>query len=303
MKKIYSIISLSLFVLVVNAQHLPHYTQYMYNMHILNPAYAGARADLSIGLLSRMQWVGVEGAPKTSTLAVSGRISGGLAFGLTAVNDRLGLYSGTNLNLDMSYTLALSRYDRLALGIKGGMEWYQNKLSQGITPDDETYPDRSGSAVDAGAGVYYYNEILYLGLSVPSLVKSGKFSLDNTVPASGDNINFFLTGGALFELNGDMYFKPSAMLKYVFGAPLSVDINANLLYREKLEFGLSYRYGESVSGLVALILNKQFRIGYTYDFTLNGLGTGYGDSHELMLLYDLKLKRRGRWLDNSPCYF
>ena len=40
-----------------NAQQDPHYTQYMYNMNVINPAYAGSKESISGGLLYRQQWV------------------------------------------------------------------------------------------------------------------------------------------------------------------------------------------------------------------------------------------------------
>ncbi|VAW12033.1 hypothetical protein MNBD_BACTEROID05-931, partial [hydrothermal vent metagenome] len=56
-----------LFYTESNAQQDPQYTQYMYNMNVINPAYAGSRGTLSLGMLGRTQWTGVDGAPKTFT--------------------------------------------------------------------------------------------------------------------------------------------------------------------------------------------------------------------------------------------
>ena len=67
-----SMLLITVFNLVTYAQQTPHYTQYLYNMQVLNPAYVGSRSDLSISLLSRQQWVGVEGAPKTNTFSKTG---------------------------------------------------------------------------------------------------------------------------------------------------------------------------------------------------------------------------------------
>ncbi|WP_417368348.1 type IX secretion system membrane protein PorP/SprF, partial [Flavobacterium beibuense] len=44
MKKIYLAALLALCGLAdVSAQQDPHYTQYMYNMNVINPAYAGSK--------------------------------------------------------------------------------------------------------------------------------------------------------------------------------------------------------------------------------------------------------------------
>ena len=47
MKKIYFLIALALFTVIdVKAQQDPQYTQYMYNMSIMNPAYAGSKENI-----------------------------------------------------------------------------------------------------------------------------------------------------------------------------------------------------------------------------------------------------------------
>ena len=68
MKKIYLITLLTLSVFIDGyAQQDPQYTQYMYNMSVINPAYAGSKENLSLGLLYRKQWVNIEGAPTDFT--------------------------------------------------------------------------------------------------------------------------------------------------------------------------------------------------------------------------------------------
>ena len=54
----------------LSAQQDPQFTQYMFNMLALNPAYAGSSDRVSIKALTRHQWVGFEGAPTTQTLTV-----------------------------------------------------------------------------------------------------------------------------------------------------------------------------------------------------------------------------------------
>jgi type IX secretion system PorP/SprF family membrane protein len=56
------------FVVDVKAQQDPQYTQYMYNMNVINPAYAGTKEHLALGLLYRKQWLNIEDAPTSFTL-------------------------------------------------------------------------------------------------------------------------------------------------------------------------------------------------------------------------------------------
>lgn len=293
-----------LFSLIISAQQTPHYTQYMYNMQTINPAYVGVTSDLSINLLSRSQWVGVEGAPKTTTFSLNGRAFGGLGLGFSVINDKIGLAEITNTNIDVSYTVVLSDKNRLSLGLKGGASFFNNNLAEGVTPDNEIYTSINGSHMNVGVGAFFYNERYYVGLSMPYLLKTPQFRIDNSENITGlsENINIFTTAGVVFEINDKLKFRPSTLIKYAPNLPLSIDFNTNILYNNRIELGLSYRYNDSASAMLAVVLNKNFRIGYAYDKTLTDLGSNLS-SHEVMIMFDLNFEKKGRWLNSPSCSF
>jgi type IX secretion system PorP/SprF family membrane protein len=307
MKNIYFILTsfIVLFSLTSNAQQIPHYTQYMYNMSVINPAYAGARADISAGVLARQQWVGLEGTPETETFFFNARTFDSVGMGFNVVQDQIGLLEDTNFNIDLSYTMVTSHSSRLAFGIKGGFSNYSNNLSLGLTPDNDSYADLSGTYPNAGFGFFYYTKNYYLGFSVPQLFNTPKFKLDPNDYSSvlNEHQSYFGTFGYVFQVNENVKFKPSTLIKYNADLPLSIDVNANVLFKNQIEFGVSYRYNDSVSGMIALVLSRRFRVGYSYDYTLTNLGNFNSGSHELMLLLDFDFKKRGRWLNDSSCYF
>ena len=123
-------------------QQDPQYTQYMYNMHIVNPAYAGSAGTLNIGLLHRTQWVGLDGAPKTANLGFHKPIENSkLGYGINILNDRIGPSELTYMNVDISYTLLFGENSRLAFGLKVGGELINidySKLSQ-YNPGDALF--------------------------------------------------------------------------------------------------------------------------------------------------------------------
>ena len=293
-----------LFCLYALAQQLPHYTQYLYNMQIINPAFVGYRAELSMSVLARQQWVGVEGAPSTRTFSLNGRTRNGLGIGTTIVNDKIGLSEITNVNLDASYTIVTSKNSRLAFGLKGGLNFFNNNLFDGITPDNEIYASTNGQFVNVGFGGLFYTKKFYVGLSVPHLLESPQFYIeDNLKPTSlSTNPNIFLSTGVLFKLSEDVMFRPSTMVRYTTNLPTSIDVNANFLYKDIIETGVSYRYQNSISGLFTVIVNKKFRVGYAYDHRFSILG-GNLSSHEIVLQMDLNFKRNTRWLLFNDCYF
>jgi type IX secretion system PorP/SprF family membrane protein len=293
-----------LFTTLNYAQQTPHYTQYMYNMQVINPAFVGSRADLSISLLARQQWVGIEGAPETNTFSINGRTAAGLGFGATVINDKLGLANNTNINLDASYTLPISRYERLSFGLKGGVTFFNNNYAGGVTPDNEIYASTDGSYPNIGFGGLYYTEDFFIGLSIPNILKSSQFkTLENLDENFGiSNHNFFLASGYIYEISEKLNFKPSTIIKYTPSLPVSVDLNANFIYKEKIEAGLSYRYKESMSAVFALVINKKYRVGYSYDARLANYGCNRS-SDEFIISFDIDLKRNTRWLFHNRCYF
>ena len=127
---------------------------------------------------------------------------------------------------------------------------------------------------------------------------------ENGVRALGtENTHFFLTGGYVFDITPDIRFKPAFMAKGVAGAPLALDLTANVLLQEKLEVGLAYRLDDAVSGLVNFRIAPNLRIGYSYDYTTSNLSDFSSGSHEIMLLFDLDLFNFKSGYDRSPRFF
>lgn len=305
--KIIKLIILGVFALNISlmySQQDPQYTQYMYNMHVLNPAYAGSQGTLSIGLLGRTQWEGIDGAPRTITATINAPIGKNVGMGFSVIADEIGPVKEQNLYADFSYTIETSDEGRLAFGIKGGFTFQTIdflRLSTNQQDDplfaenlNETYPN-------FGAGAFYYTDEFYIGLSMPNMLETRHFEKKKgIISKASENMHYFLTSGYVFDLSYDVKLKPSVMLKAVSGAPLSVDVSANALIYDALELGLSWRVDDSVSGMINFLIADNLRLGYAYDYTLTNLGDFNNGSHEVFLLYDLDLSRRDL---RSPRFF
>lgn len=289
------------------AQQVPHYAQYMYNTQVLNPAFVGLRSDLNATLLSRGQWINVDGAPQTTTFSVNTRLNSGFGLGATVISDQIGLLENTNVHLNVSYTIPTSQNGRLALGLKGGLGFYNNDLASGITVDNEAYASTTGQFFDLGFGMLYSTNKYYLGLSGMNLFESPMFFIEDndlSTVKGLERANYFLTGGTVFDLSkyGDVKFLPSTMIKYTPTLPLSIDLNANFRFNNIFEVGVSYRHQNSVSAMASVIIYDRIRIGYAYE---NYFTTAVQNlnSHEIILRVDLKLKRNNRWLFLDCCSF
>ncbi len=275
----------------VFGQQDPQYTQYMYNMNILNPAYAGSKGITSIGLLGRTQWVGVEGAPRTVTLAMHSPIGRAVGIGLSVIHDEIGPVKEDNIYADFSYTIFTSEEGRLAFGLKAGVTFMDVRELIMVDPDPLNIPIHQTSP-NFGAGVYYYTDKFYVGLSAPNFLETKHLEKDGgVVSTASEKMHYFLTSGFVFDVADNLKLKPSAMFKATAGAPLSVDLSLNLLVDEKVELGLSHRFDDSISALVGFQVNDDFRVGYAYDYTTTRFGDFNSGSHEIMLLFDFNRKK------------
>ncbi|MGL2994042.1 PorP/SprF family type IX secretion system membrane protein [Flavobacterium sp. TSSA_36] len=293
MKKNNLLIRFFIFILWANtmyAQQDPQYTQYMYNMNILNPAYAGSRGGTSIGLLGRTQWVGVDGAPKTATFSIHGPVGKNVGIGFSVIHDQIGPVKEDNVYADFSYTLHLSQEDKLVFGIKAGATFLNVREFTTIDQDPLNVPINM-TAPNFGVGILYYNDHFYAGLSVPNFIETRYLDKKNgIVSTASEKTHYFLTSGYVFDLDENLKLKPSAMIKAAPGAPLSVDLSMNLLV-QKVELGLSVRLDDSISAMVGFYVNQDIRIGYAYDYTTTNFGQFNSGSHEIILLFDLNKKK------------
>ena len=74
MKKLALLTGLGMLFFSLQAQQKPHYSQYVLNQYILNPALTGIENYVDVKLSHRHQWVGLEGAPVTTYATIHGAI-------------------------------------------------------------------------------------------------------------------------------------------------------------------------------------------------------------------------------------
>ena len=289
---------LGIFILAISSIHGqqdPQYTQYMYNMNVLNPAYAGSQGTLSIGVLGRTQWVGFEGAPRTITAVIHAPISEKTGLGLSVIADEIGPVKEQNIYGDFSYTIDLSDEKKLAFGLKAGFTFQAIEFSRLSIEQqgDELFAENLNEVYpNIGAGAFYYTDKFYVGLSMPNMLETRHFEKKaGRISNASEKMHYFLTSGYVFDISYDLRLKPSVMLKAVTGAPLSIDLSVNAFISNKFEVGLSWRVDDSVSAMINFLVSENTRIGYAYDYTLTNLGNFNSGTHEVFILYDLDLSR------------
>ncbi|MBL0044212.1 MAG: type IX secretion system membrane protein PorP/SprF [Flavobacteriales bacterium] len=297
-----SIALAALFGSQAQAQQDPLYSQYMFNTLAFNPAYAGSADVFTAMILSRHQWVGFAGAPATQTLSLHSPLPGQtLSLGGSVMHDVAGPAKQNSAFFDVAYRIRTGSDARLSFGLKGGVNFFQADIASLSTVQAESANvNISGKLLpNFGFGVYWHSPRYYVGLSAPKL-------LENSINEAGDLVvgrefrHYFVIAGYVMDLNRDLKFKPSLMLRAVQGAPISLDLNANFLLRDKVWFGAMYRLGNALGFMAQYRFNEQLRAGYAFDLTTTRVGAYNAGTHEIMVSYDLMFTQ-GRTI--SPRYF
>lgn len=299
MKK-FSVISFVfiLFSLFAQAQQRPIFSQYMYNMLAINPAYAGNQQQLSVTALARNQWVNFDGAPKTQTLSSHSNFRNkNIGLGAMLYHESIGVHSDIGAYFSYAYQIKFKNGHLLAMGLQAGLNQltsdYTRLKSRTIDPNLKYYKNLNPNF---GTGVFYSTKTAYAGFSVPFLVNNKVMQeTDGLAMESTEKRYYFLTGGKVFELSSNLMLKPSFLVRFQERAPLGFDTSLTLFIDNILNVGLSYRNHDAITTMFQIDLNENFSFGYAYDLTLSALGNYTRGSHELMVNYRIRLT-------TAPCH-
>jgi type IX secretion system PorP/SprF family membrane protein len=272
------------------AQQDAQFTQYMYNTININPAYAGSRGAMSIFGLYRTQWVGLDGAPETSSFSLNTPINNSnLGLGISLINDKIGPTNENTLSADLSYSVPTSETFKLSFGIKATANLFNldiNKLNPENQGDPQFQDLNSKFSPNIGAGVYWHSDKAYIGLSVPNFIETNRYN-DNDVAIFKDKINYYLIAGYVFDLDPYIKFKPAVLTKMVEGSPLQVDLSANFMFNDKFVVGVAYRWSAALSAMVGFQVTDGLYLGYGYDRETTNLNNYNSGSHEIFMRFEL----------------
>ena len=293
-------------------------TQYVFNNYLLNPALSGIENYVDVKLGHRNQWTGLEGAPKTTYFTVNAPIGTGYStgdatgmppagetnpmsrfymqnyeaarphhgIGLMLVHDIAGPVTQTNINATYAYHIGLAPKVNLAVGISGGL-MYSSLNSSSLEFQDGFDPLTNANTYsrwnpDLGAGVWAYSSAWYIGASIQQALRQTVYfdannTQNQTVP------HYFITAGVKLPVSDDVSLLPSALLKVTSPAPVSIDVNAKLAFRDRFWVGGSYRRGDAFSALLGLNLSSFVNVCYSYDFTTSALNSVSRGTHEIVI--------------------
>ena len=276
------------------AQTEPMYSQYMFNMLGVNPAYAGSREASSFNFFQRSQWIGLQGAPQTTSFSFDQSIINKRAgWGIQFYDDKIGVEKADGINIMGSTKIQVSENGILSGGLSFGLMNYRIDLMNvtgRFTPNDPAfYSNLNKWTPSLGIGIYYNTDNFYAGVSIPNILKSRLTAFD-LIRSGLQKVNqkhIFLTTGFAIPINEDLKLKPSTMIKMVEGAPIEADFNTNVWLRDIIGLGVSYRTGDAVIGMAEIQANQNLRFGYAYDMTISPLKFYNTGTHEIMIRYEI----------------
>jgi type IX secretion system PorP/SprF family membrane protein len=305
----------------VRAQQKPHYTQYILNQYIVNPALTGIENYVDIKASHRMQWVGLQDAPVTTYLTIHGPIGKSdfkttatsysvpgenprgknyweeyvpskphHGWGVQVINDRTGPLNQFAAYGTYAYHIGLTGSTNLAAGLGLGvtnMSLNTDKLQFNTAVDPAVY----GSGVlnnfnfDMNVGLYLYSGDYFVGVSAQQVMPSKIDFSNNTIKKTeGKRVpHLFATAGYRFLIGDNFNFIPSVMVKYIQPAPVQVEVNGKLQYQDLMWVGASYRQDDGIAAMVGLNVSNAFNVGYSYDYTTSRLNNYTKGTHEIVV--------------------
>lgn len=274
---------------IVVAQQESVFAFYKSHMNLVNPAYAGMNNETFLTSSLRKQWTGVEDAPETQTVSYGTPVGKNMGIGFTVVNDKTFIEKETFVGADFSYKIQMDETMDLYLGIKAGGNFY-NINTTGL----QTYNVRADQALGSvstfnpnfGVGAVLRKDKWYASLSVPRLLNTTKAvnEFGNAISAT-DRPHLYVSGGYDFVLDPTFVLKPSVMLRYVNGAPISVDLTAMLQIENNFEIGGMYRTDQAYAAMSTIRLSKRFVFGFAYEMSTRPTLAAARNTNEILLQF------------------
>jgi type IX secretion system PorP/SprF family membrane protein len=277
----------------------PVYSQYLQNGLLINPAYTGSRGALSAFLSYRQQWMGISGSPVFQSVSLHTPMKNDkVALGIMAQFMQFGFTKSTSIYASYAYHIKLAK-GKLSFGLKGGTDMsntvYPNNDANRFltTPSDPVFVnDKAYVLPNVGAGVYYFSDKLFAGVSVPQFISYKKNTGTGSIQAfhSFSEYDLIFSAGGLITFSRFFKFKPSVLIDYSLQNTKKLtqfDINGNFILADLIWVGSSWRTTEEVAvGILQVQLNPQFMFGFSYDYPVGRMNSYSKGSSEFILRYE-----------------
>ena len=311
MRHLITLISMLSILYSAIGQQEQHYSQYLVNGYVINPAMGGTEDYIDIKLGARAQWVGFEDAPKTIYLSAHtalgkdfnnshnhhrGEHQSWHGVGGYLYSDNTGTIARTSAYASYAYNLPLANRGklRLSLGAFGGLKQFKYDPGEHVS----TLHDKGDALAEAATnkvlpdvtlGFWMYSKEFYVGGSIFQVLDNeiGTAIKEDTEEARLTR-HYIVTAGYKARVNQQFSFIPSFAIKGNTPAPVSVDLSAKVDYDDQYWGAISVRGGDAFIMMVGTVINKQLELSYSYDLTYSDIRKASTGSHEIVIGYRLK---------------
>jgi type IX secretion system PorP/SprF family membrane protein len=333
MKKLFVLISIS-FAAHLTAQNYPHYTQYVMNQYVINPALSGIENYTDVKLGYRHQWLGLTGGtPRATYATIHGPLSKkdykpsptgfempgenprGTNYwqqyeasaphhgvGFTLQNMKAGFFNFAKAKATYAYHVGVSQRTTISAGVAAGIS--QVSINSEAVKFNNPADPTLGNAVDVlrkvkpelDMGVYVYSADYFIGASAMQIIpQKVKFVDSQGNYGSTLRLHSFLTAGYRLQVSPDVSVMPSVLAKYIPNTPTSqFDINLKAQYQDLIWLAGSYRFKYGYTGMIGVNISNTLNIGYSYDYTTTRLRNYSNGTHEVVIGFLLNNKY-GDW--------
>lgn len=284
------------FSFVSKAQELNKLTQYMFNRQYINPGAVGTGVSaLNAGIISRFQWVDVEGSPQTYAAWGDYRFpKQRMALGANLEHHRFSITKNTEFSLSYSYLLPISRKFKLGMGLRGGLFSHRTSTDNLSRVWDANDPFANALNVSAnflkvGTGFQLYSTDLYIGLVSPDLFVSGQgvLAIDKDKSFFDRSRNYVAYAGGRVKLNETYRLLPSFI---IYSNPLyttRVDATVQMEITDYFWTGVTYISNKQLALMAGAYVSSRVRLAYSYQFGFDKASPTILSSHEINLRFAL----------------
>lgn len=279
----------------VNAQQLHFHSQYMFNPYLHNPAFAGSKDYTVLTASFRNQWTGFTDAPRTATLSGHFSLKDNMGLGMALYSDQTGPTSRTGGMASYAFHIPL---DNAIMSFGLSAMAFQYSLDKTLlttdVPGDLAIQGEVVSRIvpEATFGMVFRSNEYWIGVAIPQLIQM-KVDIGPDNYLNKMNRHYYASGGYKFDVADDLELEPSVMLKATTAAPLQLDLNSKVIYKEMMWLGFSYRTGDAAVAMLGLEKGK-FSFGYAYDVTLTSIKSYSSGSHEIFVGYRIGWPKTGK---------
>ena len=281
-------------------------SQFIMNKMFINPGYTGYKEQAMLTAVHRSQWLGFKGAPMTQVLSFDTPLKKNeLAAGGIVIHDKIGPTSRIGVVGTFAYRTRLTNRATLSWGAQVSADLYQMNLADlniasknydvAIQDDAFLYNTKGLIVPNVGFGAYYHKKDHYLGISCPKMLRPRLDKRSNstyTLLSGKQEPTIYLMGGKMFKIHKDLFIQSSLLVRGEMNAPMSIGFYGNAIYLKDFNIGMYYHFRENLGAMFQWQIDKQIKVGYSFDIATNTLiKTNYG-SHELAVNYALSSKKK-----------